>query len=515
MVIGWVCGEKAMCAEQTVEGEQMQVIGVDAGTTSVCGVLLDTKTGETRRVISKEHNAALALETPDEALQDPQLILRMVEEVVSELETVAQQQDSGGSAGGAGAISLTGQVHGILYVDKDGRAVSPLYTWQDGRGRRLAPGSAAAGEKLTWVEWASRKSGYRLPSGYGILTHLINSAEGRVPESAVFLTSILGYLSMRIAGEHVPRIDATDAHSLGLYRRREGTFDQRASGLLGIDTVSLPVVVPAGTLLGRTAGGSAVYAAVGDNQAGLIGAVKEPRTSVLLNVGTSGQMTVYLPPARSTKSGGRADAALNAGDETLHGWVGSLEVRPFPGGGSLLSGASLSGGSAYRLLEHLFRDICTHYTGTDPGSLFELMNTIDYQSLDVQQRLEVHTQFFGTRSDPQARGSISGIGKSNFSHAFLVEGFLRGITSELHGFYLQLPEAHRKEHRTIVAVGNAMRRNPLLRNMAAEIFELQLVIPEESEEAAHGAAVVAAVGAGAYPDFICKERPVRYPTSLP
>ena len=31
-------------------------------------------------------------------------------------------------------IGLTGQMHGILYVDKAGRCVSPLYTWQDGRG---------------------------------------------------------------------------------------------------------------------------------------------------------------------------------------------------------------------------------------------------------------------------------------------------------------------------------------------------------------------------------------------
>ena len=32
------------------------------------------------------------------------------------------------------SIGVTGQMHGIVYVDENGVAVSPLYTWQDGRG---------------------------------------------------------------------------------------------------------------------------------------------------------------------------------------------------------------------------------------------------------------------------------------------------------------------------------------------------------------------------------------------
>ena len=32
------------------------------------------------------------------------------------------------------SIGLTGQMHGIVYLDREGRCISPLYTWQDGRG---------------------------------------------------------------------------------------------------------------------------------------------------------------------------------------------------------------------------------------------------------------------------------------------------------------------------------------------------------------------------------------------
>ena len=31
-------------------------------------------------------------------------------------------------------IGLTGQMHGIVYLNAEGRSVSPLYTWQDGSG---------------------------------------------------------------------------------------------------------------------------------------------------------------------------------------------------------------------------------------------------------------------------------------------------------------------------------------------------------------------------------------------
>ena len=31
-------------------------------------------------------------------------------------------------------IGITGQMHGIVYTDCNGMAISPLYTWQDGRG---------------------------------------------------------------------------------------------------------------------------------------------------------------------------------------------------------------------------------------------------------------------------------------------------------------------------------------------------------------------------------------------
>ena len=34
-------------------------------------------------------------------------------------------------------IGLTGQMHGIVYLDRNGKSVSPLYTWQDVKRKPL------------------------------------------------------------------------------------------------------------------------------------------------------------------------------------------------------------------------------------------------------------------------------------------------------------------------------------------------------------------------------------------
>ncbi len=478
----------------------MRLIGIDAGTTSISGVLLNSETGEIEVLFSEEHQARLASDNPDEDIQDPELIFQTVQRILSALsEAAAEKMEAGVPGGPISAISITGQVHGILYVDNHGRHVSPLYTWQDTRG-----GSGARGDSdgHSWSDWASGVAGYAIPPGYGLLTHLVNTYEKKVPSEMVFLTTILGYLSMRLSGSQTPYLDATDAHSLGCFHLSSNTFDMNALNQLGISREILPTVVPSSRALGRTADGVTIFPGIGDNQAGCIGSVREFGTSCLIGIGTSAQISMY--------SGKSADYFLDSSTGGFTGWLGPLELRPFPGGGTLISGASIAGGSSYKLLEQLIREICTKYCGTDPGNIMDSMNSIPYDSLNNHQKLSVKTQFLGTRQNPSARGQISGIGKTNFTHDYLVEGFLRGIVTELKGFFRELPADIRSQYTDIVGVGNALRRNPLLRRILQDEFGLALRHPSNKEEAALGAAIVAGVGANAFESYTANSRPIVY-----
>lgn len=110
----------------------MITAGLDIGTTSISGLLYDL---EIRTILYSitEAQASLpfSLNQEWERLQDPELIVKQVEHILDRL--LAQRPEVAG-------IGLTGQMHGIVYLDTNGRAIGPLYTWQDGRAGQLTGG---------------------------------------------------------------------------------------------------------------------------------------------------------------------------------------------------------------------------------------------------------------------------------------------------------------------------------------------------------------------------------------
>ena len=475
----------------------MRLIGLDAGTTSVSGVLVHIETGRIEEAITEEHHAVLSSTKPRTYIQDPERIFRTLETIKNELLRSAISNATDGKSENVVGISVTGQVHGILYVDASGRHVSSLYTWQDSRGSQ--PINAGTPFRA-WSDWATRQTGYWIPPGYGFLTHVINEAEDLVPDSATTMTTILGYLSMRLTGIDRPLLDPTDAHSMGVYDLSAGAFDTNALERLGVKKGFVPEVVPSGTIIGKTREGIPVIASVGDNQAGFIGSVRLCSEMLLVSIGTSAQFSAYSP----TLPVEREDGA------SFPNWIGALEIRPYPESGFLIAGASLSGGSSYRLLENFFRQVCRTFGTGDPGSILEKMNSLASTDLDDEQMLNVSTQFLGTRKDPAKRGSIDGITPSNLTPGYLVDGFLRGVVAEVAGFYDDFRNAVKDRGTTIVGIGNALRRNPILREILCNEMGLPILLPVQREEAALGAAIVAGVGTGVFESYTSSDRPIRY-----
>jgi len=103
----------------------MNVIGIDIGTTSICGVAFDLGKKKTVSSLAFPNNSRLYSRRSWERIQDPDRIVASTEKI---LNSFLKRFRS------VGGIGVTGQMHGILYVDAKGRAVSPLFTWQDGRG---------------------------------------------------------------------------------------------------------------------------------------------------------------------------------------------------------------------------------------------------------------------------------------------------------------------------------------------------------------------------------------------
>ena len=103
----------------------MKLMGIDIVTTTVSIVLTDSDPGTQLARETAEHNAYLQSSRPEQKIQDPGQIYEIVRELLAKMQ---------GELGLPDGIGFTGQMHGMLYVDASGMAVSPLYTWQDGSG---------------------------------------------------------------------------------------------------------------------------------------------------------------------------------------------------------------------------------------------------------------------------------------------------------------------------------------------------------------------------------------------
>lgn len=430
----------------------MRVIGVDIGTTTISLVVLDTDSGEVLECVNTPNPAAYPGAQPFERLQDPE---KIVAQVSAQLECLKKRHAP------IGAIGLDGQMHGMLYVDAQGKAVSPLYTWQDGHGELDADGETVA-------QALSRLTGYPMATGYGLTTHFALTRLGKVPEQAAKLCTIADYAAMRLTGRTQPLCHASNAASMGLFDTARGEWDGAAMARAGLAAELLPVTTASCTILGEDADGTPVACAIGDNQASFIGAVSEPEHSVLVNVGTGAQVSMV----------GRAQGPLAL-----------CEQRPLEGKGMLLVGSSLCGGRAYALLHRFFLD-CARMAGCDADSLYAQMNEAALR-VPGEPSLRVDTRFCGSRSNPQERGSIVNIGEGNFDAAQLTAGVLWGMADELWSFYEEMSAACARSARVLVGSGNGVRRNPALRRALQKRFGMALRVPAQDEEAACGAALSA------------------------
>lgn len=432
----------------------LKILGLDIGTTTISAVV--TENGAVLEALTKENGSFTDTGRQWEKIQDPEKIcktaLSAVEELFSRFPDIER-------------IGVTGQMHGIVYLDEHGNVVSPLYTWQDTRG-----GLPVSEDGRTYAQYLTEVTGYTLAAGYGAVTHAYNAKNGLVPESACVFCTIHDYIAMVLAGNTAPFIDPSDAASFGLFDAENGRFDEEAVRSAGIDFSIFPKLSPE-PKIGRYRGMADVYCAIGDNQASFIGSVGHGGGKhMLVNVGTGSQFSVY------------SDRYI-----TCEG----LETRPFPGGGYLLVGASLCGGRAFALLERFFAMTGDMLGLTDCGTCYGAMDKLLEQGRP-DDLPTVSPLFQGTRQDPTLRGSISGLTTENFTPLHLIWAMMEGMTDELYGMYESCVSAGvvSGEYR-LIGSGNGLRKNPRLRECFAERFGRGLVMSDQTEEAATGAAYFA------------------------
>lgn len=450
----------------------MVVIGIDIGTTKICAAAVNTQNGKVEKILSAD-NCFLKGHDNWEKEQNPKEIWEIVSGFYRAL--TEEFPDTAG-------IGITGQMHGIVYVDRGGEAVSPLYTWQDKSAEREKDGGH------TYLEEMEKISGYAVPAGYGAATFYYHTCRGMLPANAAGFCSIPDYIGMKLTGRSTALCHVSNAAGIGLYNIEKRCFDKAAVQRLGIDFSFFPEITEECIPVGKTGEGIPVCVGIGDNQASFAGAVSETEHSIFVNVGTGSQISI------ATK---RKDTSQRL-----------LEIRPFIKETNLYVGSSLCGGRAFALLEKFYHDVLRMAGVKSKNTLYDAMMCSLKAMPYYGEPVRVATQFSGTRVNPEERGTIYNISEDNFTPESVTVGVLQGIVDELYLMYTQMKEENR--HFYVVGAGNGIRRNPVLQEMIFHTFELPVLIPVHKEEAAYGAALFASVGIKEYPTLEDAQKIIKY-----
>lgn len=425
----------------------MKAIGIDIGTTSVCGIVLDAESGSVIRSCTKNSDSFIRSENDLESIQSVDRIVNVATEILDSFvdDDVA-------------VIGVTGQMHGIVYYDKNGNAVSPLYTWQDKRGDLPYMGT-------TYAKYLGSFA------GYGNVTDFYNRQNTLVPEGAVGYCTIHDYFVMKLCSLKAALVHTSDAASFGCFDLKKNSF-----------SYDCDITVISDYHIAGEYKGIPVSIAIGDNQASVLSTLAD-EGDVLINVGTGSQVSVVSSIAVTAEN---------------------IESRPYVEGKYLVVGSALCGGRAFSLLKDFYADILRFTDSVDDSQVYKIMDKM-LERVD-ETTLMVDTRFAGTRCDSTVKGSITNISTDNFTAAHLTLGVLDGMVSELYNMY----ELMNFKARGIVGSGNGVRKNKKLIEIAEKRFGGKLKMPVHAEEASLGGAIFALVSAGIFKSAKEAQKLIRY-----
>lgn len=460
-------------------------IGLDLGTTSITGLVLDTGSGDTLArwtVANTTETTAPSDRLVGRSEWDIDRMIGLVFEVMERLTSDETVKIDG--------IGITGQQHGMTLLDLQENPVGPFIGWQD---RRCLEHSSSLETALSRMlrsggEEFSR-SEYLPARGYMGSTLFWMKENGFLPINAQ-ASFAPDYLAAKLCARS-PVTDPTNAAGSGLYDVFSGEWNTALLERLALPLSVLPEVHPSCSWIGSLApdvarriglpSGIPIANACGDNQASFAGSVAGYGDSALINIGTGGQVSVYNErPVR----------------------IDGLLARPYLKPGYLLVGAGLTGGRAYGLFERFVQLIGDQIFGVkDTPDLFDRLNALAAQTVAGSDGLRCEPVFTGSLKEPDRRGVWQGISDANFTPGHLTRSLLEGMAEQFHLLYQAMLANGVAARTRLIGAGNGVRKNPLLSRIIADTFSLPLRIVTHSEEAAFGAALTAAVAAGEFTDI--------------
>ena len=431
------------------------LVGLDIGTSAVKGIAIE-RDGSVAALT--EAGYPLRTPRPGWAEQDPQDWWVATQAVLEALRA---------QTGPPAAIGLSGQMHGLVALDAQGRVLRPAILWNDQRtGAECAEIEDAIGlERLISLTGNRALPGFTAPKLLWLRRH-----EPDVHARIARIMLPKDYVRLRLTGAFATDVsDASGTLLLDVAGRR---WSEEVLEALEIDPAILPPLLESPQLSGETADGVPVAAGAGDQAAGALGVGVDRPGPVSVVLGTSGVVFAALP-AFAADPQARVHAFCHA----------------VPGGWHAM-GVMLSAAGALRWL----RD------ATEPGASYDELAAQAAEWPAGCEGLLFLPYLAGERTphaDPDARAAFTGL-ELRHDRGALVRAVMEGVA---HGLRDSLdlvadlggvPEFGR--------VSGGGTRSALWLEIVASGLELPLERVAVDEGAAFGAAILGGVAAGVWPD---------------
>jgi xylulokinase len=450
-------------------------LGIDIGTTGTKTLLIDAA-GQ----VLAEANAGYPLHQPRPGWteQDPedwwQATVKTVRQVLQ--QTKLNPAD-------VRAIGLSGQMHGSVFLDKHNKVLRPALLWNDQRtGAECAEITTRAGGRKALIRMVANPAltGFQAPKILWLRNH--------EPKLFAKLSKVLlpkDEIRRRLIGDYVTEVsDASGTLLLDVVRRN---WSNNLLSKLGLDSELLPRVVESEDVTGTLTAEAAellglttqckVVGGAGDCAAGAIGNGVVRSGILSTSIGTSGVMFVHSDTPQYDALG------------RLHTFCHAVRGKWHMMGVNLTSGGSL---------QWWVENVIQGAAGAAPENAYQ-QATEEAKAVAAGSGSLLFLPYLnGERTphaDPTARGAFVGL---NLTHTrgHLTRAVMEGVTFALRDS-LEIIEQLGVPVKEIRAGGGGSR-NPMWRQMQADIFGRKITALKVEQGPAYGVALLAAVGDGAY-----------------
>ncbi len=427
---------------------QRLFLGLDVGTQGTKGLVVD-ECGAVLARASRSYGLLSGL--PAGALeQEPACWLRAIREICRELWSKLDPAR-------VAAISVSGQQHGCVLVDERGAALRPAKLWCD---------TSTVGE----AERLSQRLGRDVPVGFTAskILYTIEREEALWKRTRWVLLPH-DFVNLRLVGQAC--MEAGDASGTGLFDVERRAFDARAVAALGHGLADrLPPLIGAGEPAGRLSAtgaeltglvaGTLVGSGSGDNMCSAIGAGALSLGVAVLSLGTSG--TLFARAEEPLRGALRGIAPFC---DATGAWLPLLCVMNCTG---VLEELAIC---FERDLEDLSAAAAREPAGCEGLTFVPFLCGERVPAL------------------PLATGTLAGIRAGQLRPGLLFRAALEGIALNLAYGLGQLRAAGVVVREARLVGGGA--RNEVWRQILADVLDLPLVVLDEEETAALGAALLA------------------------